>query len=130
MNFRKSVKTFENHINKYFNNCYQDERQPTINGLALHLDLTYKQIKDYPINSEFYPSIQKAIARIAVMVEEILLSKNNLSGNLHWLKVQQDWVAVEKQSLDHQSSDGSMSPVSPTFEDFYTDIAKDNKNET
>ena len=118
MNFRKNIKTFENHIDKYFYKCDDDKRQPTMNGLALHLDLTYKQIKDYPITSEFYHSVQKAIARIAIMVEETLLSKNNFAGNLHWLKVQQNWVAIEKQELDHQSSDNSLTPITINIKKF------------
>lgn len=98
-NFRETVETFECHVNRYFNKCESDERQPTMNGLALHLDLTYKQLKDYPHLSEFYPTVQKAIMRIAIGVEESILDKKNFAGNLHWLKVQQDWIAIEKQEV-------------------------------
>ena len=99
MNYKIDVKTFEDHVNKYFNKCELDERQPTMNGLALHLDLTYKQLKEYSPISEFYPIVQKAISRIAIGVEENLLDKKNFAGNLQWLKVQQDWVAIEKQEI-------------------------------
>ncbi len=98
-NFRETVETFEHHVNKYFNKCEVDDRQPTMNGLALHLDLTYAQLKDYPHLSEFYTIVQKAIMRIAISVEEAILDKKNFAGNLHWLKVQQDWIAVEKQEV-------------------------------
>ncbi len=79
-----------------------EQRQPEV---AEH----YKRGKAKAIGSVAQGLLQKA-------------QSGDTQSAIFYLKTQAGWK--EKQDINHISEDGSMSPVSPTFEDFYSNIEK------
>lgn len=86
----------------------------TMSGLAIYLGIDRKTLYNYSKDDEFFPTIKKARARVEQCLEKRLYG-NNVTGVIFSLKNNFDWA--DKQQLDHQSSDGSMTPRS--IDDFY-----------
>jgi hypothetical protein len=79
---------------------------PTMSGLAYALGIDRKTLHNYTNNDEFFPSLKKAKARVETALEQRLYAANP-AGVIFNLKNNYSWT--DKQEIDHQSSDGSMS---------------------
>lgn len=103
----------ENLIDLYFEGLAEDEKTPTITGLALHLGFESRQsVYDYEKrNDEFSYTIKRARLKVENAYEEALLSRNS-TGAIFALK---NFGWADKQEIDHSSKDGSMSPTPIAF---------------
>ena len=91
-------------VDDYFN-CND---RVTLSGLALHLGFDSRQtLYNYGERDEFLDIIKKARMTVEATYEERLIYEPNQTGVIFSLK-NMGWK--DSKHLDHQSSDGSMSP--------------------
>lgn len=108
----QSVEELDKAIALYFEtDAYMGEGDskmfaPTMSGLAYALGIDRKTLHSYAHNDEFLHSIKRAKSRVETALEQRLFS-NNVAGVIFNLKNNYSWT--DKQEIDHQSSDGSMS---------------------
>lgn len=108
----KTVEELDTAIDLYFEtDAYMGEEDkkiyaPTMSGLAYALGVDRKTLHTYAHTDEFLPSLKKAKARVETALEQRLYS-GNVAGVIFNLKNNYSWA--DKQEIDHQSSDGSMS---------------------
>lgn len=131
-----SVEELQEKIDEYFESddahtVYTNESgttrvpTPTMSGLALYLDVDRKTLVNYSRKEEYFHTVKKARARVEQFLEKKLYG-NNVTGTIFSLKNNFDWA--DKQQLDHQSSDGSMTPQSYSPEQ-YNDAADNLKGD-
>ena len=108
----KTVEELDNAIELYFETDAfmggEDNKvyAPTMSGLAYSLGIDRKTLHTYAHNDEFLHSIKRAKSRVETALEQRLYS-GNPAGVIFNLKNNYSWT--DKQEIDHQSSDGSMS---------------------
>lgn len=108
----KTAEELDKAIELYFEtDAYMGEEDkkvyaPTMSGLAYALGVDRRTLHSYSLNDEFLPSLKKAKARVETALEQRLYS-GNVAGVIFNLKNNYSWT--DKQEIDHQSSDGSMS---------------------
>ena len=104
----KTPKKFDALVDEYVSLCAAEEKPVTLTGAILHLGLSSRQSLDEYKN---YAGFSDSVKRLKLFVEnayEERLVKNNPTGSIFALK-NMGWS--DRQELDHQSSDGSMSGV-------------------
>lgn len=79
----KTVKQLEKLIDKYFNDCEENQEPYTITGLALALDTTRHTLIDYEERKEFLHTIRKAKARVENYAEKKLYSNHTIGAIFH-----------------------------------------------
>ncbi len=98
----ESVEVLENLIDEYFKSddahlmTTTDQGPvkipaPTMSGLALYLDMDRKTLYNYGKNSQFFPTIKRAKARVEQYLEKRLYG-NQVTGTIFSLKNNFDWV--------------------------------------
>lgn len=108
----KTVEELDNAIELYFEtDAYMGEEDkkvfaPTMSGLAYSLGVDRRTLHSYSLNDEFLPSLKRAKSRVETALEQRLYAANP-AGVIFNLKNNYSWT--DKQEIDHQSSDGSMS---------------------
>lgn len=115
----KSLEELQEKIEYFFNDsdsyAYVEDDEgikrykPTITGLALQLNVDRETITNYQDREEYFDTIKGARSRVELFLEQRLFL-NNPTGTIFNLKNNFGWT--DKQQLDHQSSDGSMTPKS------------------
>jgi len=91
-------------VDEYFDST----DRPTLAGLALKLGFESRQtLYNYEERGGFLDIIKNARMRVEAIYEERLIYEQNQTGVIFSLK-NMGWK--DSKSLDHQSSDGSMSP--------------------
>ncbi len=95
------------------------DEYPTVSGLGLCLGLSRQGLINYQGRKEFVDTIKNAKARIESTLEQRLYYPQP-TGVIFNLKNNYGWD--DKQSIDHKSSDGSMSPQGKKLDDFYKDV--------
>lgn len=93
-------------VDAYFDNL-KEGQPPTVSGLALALDVDTSTLRNYEGREEFFATIKKAKQRIEEALESGLWG-GSVTGLIFNLKNNFGWK--DKQEVDHQSSDGSMTP--------------------
>ena len=107
----------ESAIDAYFD----ETERPTLSGLALFLGFDSRQtLYNYKERDEFLDIIKRARLIVESKYEERLVYEPNQTGVIFALK-NMEWK--DSKSLDHQSSDGSMSPPR-TLADIYEEDAE------
>jgi len=77
---------FEEGLTAYLAQCEEEERPPTLSGLALSLGFADRvSLWDYRNRPEFSTHVKKAWALIS-QHHEARLSANNPAGSIFWLK--------------------------------------------
>lgn len=101
-------KELSDKVEQYFNGIADDEKTPTITGLALFLGFESRQsFYDYEKNGEFSYTIKRARLSIEQSYEEALLSKNS-TGAIFALK---NFGWKDKTEVDtNLTLKGSISP--------------------
>lgn len=101
-------KELSDKVQQYFNGITDDEKTPTITGLALFLGFESRQsFYDYEKNGEFSYTIKRARLSIEQSYEEALLSKNS-TGAIFALK---NFGWKDKTEVDtNLTLKGSISP--------------------
>jgi len=111
MSREKQIKTpeeFDALVDEYVSICVAEDKTVTLTGMILHLGLSSRQSLD---RYKTYDGFSDSVKRLKLLVEnayEQRLAKNNPTGSIFALK-NMGWS--DRQELDHQSSDGSMSGV-------------------
>lgn len=115
-----SPEEFKEKSREYFDECKAQDEAPSIAGLAFHLGFSSKQsIFDYRKDPEYAHEANRATLFIEAWLNKKVVNKDTYSpGQWHILKA--NFGYEDKQSLDHQSSDGSMSPKGKSLDDFYS----------
>lgn len=93
----RSATQLERHISKYFAERDREKKPYTITGLAIHLGIDRKTLKNYADREMFVPVIKAAQARIEDYVEQQLITGRNQAGCIFWLK-NHDWT--DKTEID------------------------------
>lgn len=107
-----SPEEFKKKSEEYFDECKAQDEAPSIAGLAFHLGFSSKQsIFDYRKDPEYAHEANRATLFIEAWLNKKVVNKDTYSpGQWHILK--SNFGYEDKRSLDHQSSDGSLSPKS------------------
>lgn len=82
-------------------------KNPTISGLAYHLNMDRRSLYNYSKRDEFAPVYRRAILRLSAMVEELLLFDNNPTGKIFWLK-NHGWEDKTQQEVTQTVTMGSV----------------------
>ena len=86
-------------IDKYFEDCDENQAPKTIYGLANALDLTYERLWEYQGYEEFSELIKRAKQKIIQEVEEEgRKSTTNPAFRIFWMKNVAKWA--DKQEID------------------------------
>lgn len=102
----KDPAELETLVDGYFAECTNEERPPTICGLALHLGCDRKTLTNYAHKDEFFPTIKKARQRVEAYLEASLYSGSvagvifNLKNNFDW----KDKTEVESHVYNHEQA--------------------------
>ena len=119
----------QEHVDKgmaYINGGYLDgEVVPTSDGLAIAMDVCRKTAYNWAEqdSNPFREEIAYIMDRVQAIQGRDIVS-GGLSGKFHPAfagKLVGNHGFGDKQSIDHTSSDGSMSPKGRRLEDFYAD---------
>ncbi len=114
-----SPEEFEQRVYEYQNHCKESKEPVTWTGLALFLGLASRQSID---NYLEYPEFVDVVKKAKSFVEwhyEMRLAGSSPTGAIFALK-NMGWT--DKNSIDHTSSDKSMSPAGKSLDDFYEDV--------
>lgn len=97
---------------EYFDECKALDEAPSIAGLAFHLGFSSKQsIFDYRKDPEYTHEANRATLFIEAWLNKKAVNKETFTpGQLFILK--SNFGYEDKHSVDHTSSDGSLSPKS------------------
>src|SRR6056297_856811 len=108
-----SVKQMEKDIEKYFQSCIKQIKDPeageitykqirpfTITGLALALNMDRRTLLNYEKDDKFFPTIKKAKLKCENFAEEQLFKSGTVSGVIFNLKNNYGWK--DKQEIDHK----------------------------
>ena len=97
----------KNDIEEFFIQCKEENRVPTITGLAVHLDTTRLTLLDYEneivkklpehIKHEISNTIKKAKQRVQAEYEQALFDRGKTTGAIFTLKNNFNWA--DKQEI-------------------------------
>jgi hypothetical protein len=77
----KTKKALEEAIEAYFRRCQQEDRPPTVTGLAYELGFLSRQaLLNYQDRPEFHDTITRAKLRIETYAEERLFDREGVNG--------------------------------------------------
>lgn len=119
----------QEHVDKgmaYINGGYlEDEVVPTSDGLAIAMNVCRKTTYNWAEmkSNQFREEIAYIVDRVQAMQGKLIVN-GGLSGQFNPAfagKLVGNHGFGDKQSIDHTSSDGSMTPSGRTLEDFYAD---------
>lgn len=102
----KSPEILENKIEEFFKMCDDENKIPTITGLAYFLDVTRKTLLKYEhsdkygslkkvnedIREEYEDIVKRAKAKIEAKYEQLLFDRNTVVGAIFTLKNNFGWV--------------------------------------
>lgn len=102
---------FEQKASEYFKDCKVNDDYPTVSGLAYALGFkSVQSVFDYREDDDYDYAISRAYLFIESWVEQKLLKgETPPAAGIFTLKAR--FGLVDKQELNHTSSDGSMSPT-------------------
>lgn len=86
----------QNAIDKYFDYCVDNNRPPTIAGLAFYLDVDRQTIYNYAKNEEFFDTIKKARNKIMMFLEEEAI----INGKAGTIFVMKQYGYKDRQEVD------------------------------
>ena len=109
-----SPEEFNRLVDSYIDMCRDSGEPVLLTGMILSLGLTSKEAfynygKSY---AEFSESVKRARMLIEMEYEKRLNVATSATGPIFALK---NFGWIDKQELDHTSSDGSMTPQSPVY---------------
>ena len=106
-----SPEQFKEKSKEYFDECMAKDEMPTEAGLAFHLGFASRQsVRDYAKDPDYKTEYDRARLFIEAYVSKKVLNKDTFTpGQIFYLK--SVFGYEDKQSIDHQSSDGSMRPT-------------------
>lgn len=89
---------FEKRVNKYFEDCDNNNRPYTMSGLANSLDMDRRTLLNYSKSEKFFLTIKKAKQRVEQQLEENLYRLGNNSGIIFNLKNNFNWKDNEEST--------------------------------
>ena len=92
-----SPEEFQKVADDYFAACVAKEEVPTVNGLALALDLTRETLLRYAEKPEFSDTVKRVRTRLEAAWEQ-RLAGNSVAGAIFWLK-NQGWSDKTEQAI-------------------------------
>ena len=87
-------------LSKLVDSYFEQEKQPTLSGLALALDISRSSLYNYGEKDEFLHIIKKARARVEHAYEKLLLYSPSPTGVIFALK-NMGWADAQK--IDHST---------------------------
>lgn len=91
---------FQKLIDQYFDTTCE----PTVSGLALHLDLTMQGLREYGRKEEFADIVEIAKQRVQHNVEhKLIYGQGNATGAIFWLKNHAGYSDQKDVNLGGQS---------------------------
>jgi hypothetical protein len=110
---------FKEAFEAYCEHCDATQERPTISGMAFHMGFASRQsVYDYA-KKEGYEYLAKRATLFVEKGYEQQVADGRGDGGIVFILKNMGWS--DKQEIDHQSSDGSMSPKGKTLDDFYAD---------
>ena len=92
-------------IDKYFQDCKNDDRPFTMSGLAHALDMDRKGLVNYSNREEFFLTIKRARERVEQQLEEnALANKSNTIFTIFNLKNNFGWRDTVEVKTDEETS--------------------------
>lgn len=88
---------FQKVADDYFVTCLAKEEVPTVNGLALALDLTRETLLRYAEKPDFSDTVKRVRTRLEAAWEQ-RLAGNSVAGAIFWLK-NQGWSDKTEQAV-------------------------------
>lgn len=85
-------------VDAYFESLAEGE-PPTVSGLAYHLDVDTKTIRNYEGREEFFPTVKRAKQRIEMHLERCLYG-NSVTGLIFNLKNNFGWKDKTEQDVN------------------------------
>lgn len=99
----QSAEEMKKDIDKYFDECKENERPLTVSGLAYALGTNRQTLINYEGKDEFVDTIKRAKAKIELYNEEMLYDKNvSTTGVIFNLKNNYGWK--DKQEIEAEVS--------------------------
>jgi hypothetical protein len=100
-----AVEDMEIKIEAYFKYCELNILPPTLNGLAISLDIDRKTLLNYSRKEEYFPAIKRAKERVEMWVEkELLFRTTGHTGLIFWLKNNAGWKDEQHQRVSFDFS--------------------------
>ena len=85
------VKTMQQKIDEYFNECDKNKEPYTITGLCIALDICRDTLSEYMKNDEFSDTIKKAKLKVENYLEKHLITDSSTTGIIFNLKNNFGW---------------------------------------
>lgn len=105
-----TVEEFKRKAEEYFEECRSKEIPVTVSGMAYHMGFSSVQsIHDYMKDPEYKEAVQRAYLGVERYTEEGLIAGEiPPAAGIFTMKAR--FGLVDKNAVDHTSSDGSLSP--------------------
>lgn len=118
---RLTPEEFEAGCIEYFEDCESRGKKVTVSGLAYALGFSsHQSVHDYKKDPDYKFYVDRAYLYIEKMTEEGLVEGEiPPAAGIFTLKAR--FGLVDKQEVNHVSSDGSMSPKGKSLDDFYAE---------
>lgn len=96
------AKIMQQKIDKYFEECQNNNEPYTITGLCIALDICRDTLSEYMKNDEFSDTIKKAKLKVENYLEKRLITDNSTTGIIFNLKNNFGWS--DKQQIEHSGN--------------------------
>ncbi len=96
------VRTMQQKIEKYFQECEQKKEPYTITGLCMALDICRDTLSEYVKKEEFSDTIKKAKLKVENYLEKHLITDSSTTGIIFNLKNNFGWS--DKQQIEHSGN--------------------------
>lgn len=103
----KSAEDLQDKIDAYFDHCETNQKPLTICGLAVFLDCDRRTLVNYSERDEFFPTLDKARAKIEAYAAEQLYRKEQVNGirfdlqnNFGWKNEKTVGIAADREALE------------------------------
>lgn len=110
-------------LKKLVDNYFESEKQPTLAGLAVALDISRSTLYNYEGKDEFLDIVKKARERVERVYENILVYGGQPTGVIFALK-NMGWA--DRQDIDHKSGGEKINIGVVSYDKVKEDAGSDN----
>ena len=93
----KDVEEVENYIEEYKEYLKENDKPPTMAGLAYYLHIDRKTLYNYSKDQEFFPTIKRYRDWVLMNIEETCIDK----GNGGTVFIAKNYGYTDKQEVEH-----------------------------